>query len=113
MPANNPGNSGLPFNPQQPGSLAALDQIAQLQQIQLLQSQIMALNQGMIPIYPYLHQLPPYMNYPLYLEQMKNNPYLMQGMMGSMFPNLPNLPNSYIPFSKLPFQKGNPTELKK
>lgn len=73
------------------------------QQQQLFQTQLMAMNSGLYPMYPYpMSQL---VNYQMFMEQLKNNPYLnLQNMMG-MF--APGMANNYIPFSKLPFARNN------
>lgn len=73
------------------------------QQQQLFQTQLMAMNSGLYPMYPYpMSQL---VNYQMFMEQLKNNPYLnLQNMMG-MF--APGMANNYIPFSKLPFTRNN------
>lgn len=71
---------------------------------QMFQNPYFSMNSGMYPIFPY--GFPSIMNYPMYLEQLKNNnPFVqMQGVLG-MGPQ--NLSNNYIPFSKLPFPRAN------
>jgi hypothetical protein len=80
-----------------------------MQQIQMLQNQMLAMNSGMYSVYPY--NMPPFMNplnpnYPFLLEQMKNNPYMMNMFPSAMMPNC-------IPFSKLPFNKNGQPDQKK
>lgn len=60
-------------------------------------------------MYPY--PMSQYVNYQMFMEQLKNNPYMpLQNMMG-MFP--PGITNNYIPFSKLPFPRNGQPEQKK
>lgn len=89
-------------------SIEQLQQI-QLQQQQLLQNQLFAMNSGMFPMFNFM---PNMINYQLYLEQMKGNPYAamqLQRMMG-VFPQ--NNQSNYIPFSKLPFSKNTQPDKK-
>lgn len=96
------------YNPQLP-AMSTLQQLQQIQQIQqMFQNSLYGMN-GMNPalysMYPYA--MNPMLNYQLYLEQMKADPYFMQNLMG-MFqpnPNLSTMLNNGIPFSKLPFNR--------
>lgn len=90
------------------GTIQQMQQLQQLQQ-QLFQNPLYGMNPGLFPMMPY--SLPPMMNYQLYLEQLKSDPYFsLQNFMG-MFP--PNMGNNYIPFSKLPFPRNPHAEQKK
>lgn len=83
-------------------SIEQIQQIQQMQQQQLFQTQLMAMNSGLYPMYPY--PMSQFVNYQMYMEQLKNNPYIsLQNMMG-MF--APGMGNNYIPFSKLPFTRN-------
>lgn len=99
------------YMPQMPpmGTLQQMQQLQQLQQ-QIFQNPMYGgMNPAMFPMMPY--SFPQMMNYQLYLEQLKTDPYLsLQNLMG-MFP--PNMGNNYIPFSKLPFQRNNQNDQKK
>lgn len=80
--------------------MTSLQQIQQYQQMQqMFQNPLYGMNPAMYSMFPY--QM---MNYQYYMEQLKQNPYAMQGMMG-MLPSGMN--SNYIPFSKLPFQTSS------
>lgn len=82
--------------------MTTLQQIQQYQQMQLMyQNSMYGMNPAMYSMFPYQ------MNYQYYMEQLKQNPYAMQGMMGMMPTAI--TPN-YIPFSKLPFQRNSVPE---
>lgn len=108
-----PGQIGQSAINPQFTSLEQLQQYQQLQQ-QIYQNQLFAMNNGLFSMFPY--GFPQMMNYQMYLEQVKSNPYLamqslqglqnMQGMFGMMGQNPQNSQNGYIPFSKLPFQNN-------
>lgn len=77
----------------------SLQQLQQYQQMQqMFQNPIYGMNPAMFSMFPY--QM---MNYQYYMEQLKQNPYALQGMIG-MTPSGMN--SNSIPFSKLPFQKS-------
>lgn len=77
----------------------------QLQKLLFLQQQLLqnplyaANNPALYSMFPYFNA--PMLNYQLYMEQMKANPFFGMGNPMGMFPN--NLINNCIPFSKLPF----------
>lgn len=80
-----------------------------MQHQQLFQTQLMAMNSGLYPIYPY--PMSQYINYQMFMEQLKTNPYLsFQNMVGMLSPGMTN---NYIPFSKLPFPRNVQPEQKK
>lgn len=104
-----------------------VSEMSPLQQLQYQQMQAMqqqCINNPMFSLYPY--QM---MSYAMYMEQMKNHPYVMSSM--QPFPTLETMQglqgvngvpgtgmmnvmgSSYIPFSKLPFQRGSGVETKK
>ncbi len=109
-PAANPSSN--PTAAQMP-TMEQLQQYQQLQQ-QLFQSQLLAMNNGMYPMFSY--GFPPVLNYQLYLEQLKNNPYAamqnmqnMQGLhstMGMMGQGGQMSQGEYIPLSKPPISRG-------
>lgn len=95
-----------------------MEQLQQYQQLQqhLFQSQLLAMNNGMYPMFSY--GFPPVLNYQLYLEQLKSNPYAamqglqtlqgLQGAMGMMGQagQTQTGQGEYVPLSKLPFTRG-------
>lgn len=104
--------------------MPTMEQLQQYQQ-QLFQSQLLAMNNGMYPMFSY--GFPPVLNYQLYLEQLKSNPYAaMQGLQnlqglqsamgmmsqagqtgqGMMGHPAQTGQGDYIPLSKLPFTRG-------
>lgn len=83
-----------------PLSALQMQQIQQIQQMQqLYQNPMYAMGAGLFQMYPYA--MSPVLNYQLYLEQAKQNPYLVNNFMP-----MPQAVSSAIPFSKLPFPRA-------